>query len=90
MTSKMGALVDITRCIGCGSCEVACSLYNGLKPEQKQESKTAPASENVELAVNQWTVVQSHKFEKNGEQIRRFVKRQCFHCQEPGSGLTYY
>jgi len=83
VTSKMGALVDVTRCIGCGSCEVACSLYNGLKPEQEQESKTAPVSENVELAVNRWTVVQSHKFEKNGEQIRRFVKRQYFHCQEP-------
>ena len=72
-------LVDITRCVGCGSCTVACKLWNKL-----QYRKDAPAtgSEAV-LASDNWTAVKKVETPKGSEKVWRFIKEQCFHCHEP-------
>lgn len=82
MASNKGVLVDITKCIGCESCVVACRLYNELESGSKSGSEPSP-SQKAELAPDRWTVVQDYRVEKNGEPVRRFVKKQCFHCLEP-------
>ncbi len=73
----IGVLCDTTRCIGCRSCEVACSVANGnFVPDVKNDNaleKTRDTSEK------QYTVVNRFKTEK-GEV---FVKRQCMHCWQP-------
>lgn len=75
-----GVLVDLTKCIGCGSCTVACNLWNGLgfgeeKPDMNLQRK---------LNDKNWTVVNSHEINDEQQQpVWRFVKQQCFHCQEP-------
>ncbi|WP_378950500.1 4Fe-4S dicluster domain-containing protein [Pelosinus sp. sgz500959] len=75
-----GVLVDVTKCIGCGSCTVACNLWNGLSYDKE---KPAMGS-NIKLDAKNWTVVNGHEVtNKNHELVRRFVKEQCFHCQEP-------
>lgn len=74
--------MDITRCIGCESCVVACRLYNGLDAGPKKGAGQAQP-ETAELAPDRWTVVQSYRADKKGEPVRRFVKKQCFHCLEP-------
>ena len=76
-----GVLVDITRCVNCESCVVACRLYNGLE-EGKNGAKETQA-EKDKLVSNRWTVVQKVKVEKNGNAVRRYVKQQCLHCLEP-------
>ncbi len=73
----VGILVDTTRCIGCRSCEVACSEAHGLPlpdPEDRSvfERKRKPT-------VEQLTVVNRHMTSK-GEV---FVKVQCMHCCQP-------
>lgn len=74
-----GVLVDITKCIGCGSCTVACKLWNDLK-----FNKDAPAyGENPKLNENNWTIVTYKKIEKDGKPVWRFVKQQCLHCEDP-------
>ncbi|MDD3115221.1 MAG: 4Fe-4S dicluster domain-containing protein [Anaerovibrio sp.] len=70
----MAVLVDITKCIGCESCSVACKLYNEL------DFKSKPRNGADELDDNRWTVIQQHTTRK--ERIR-FVKKQCLHCKEP-------
>ncbi len=82
MAGTKGVLVDITRCIDCESCVVACRLYNGLE-EGKNNGAKAMLPEKPKLAPNKWTVVQEYKIEKSGNPVRRFVKEQCFHCLEP-------
>ena len=31
---RFGILVDLTRCVGCGACTIACQAQNGLEPEE--------------------------------------------------------
>lgn len=76
MGQGKAVLVDITRCVGCESCSVACRLFNELPPEKQGAQKH-------ELIAGQWTVIQSHTVNFKGGRVRRFVKNQCLHCLEP-------
>jgi Fe-S-cluster-containing dehydrogenase component len=73
----IGVLVDTTRCIGCRSCEVACSVaHDNFVPDVKNDN----ALEKVrDTSDKQWTIVNRFKTE-NGDV---FVKRQCMHCWQP-------
>jgi formate dehydrogenase iron-sulfur subunit len=74
----VGVLVDTTRCIGCRSCEAACSEAHGL-PVPDIENDGALAAER-KTSETQWMVVNRYETEK-GEV---FVKKQCMHCWQPG------
>jgi Fe-S-cluster-containing dehydrogenase component len=73
----VGVLVDTTRCIGCRSCEVACSVANGnFVPDPKSDN----ALEKIrDTSDKQWTVV--NRFDTRKGEV--FVKRQCMHCWQP-------
>ena len=92
-----GVLVDLTKCIGCGSCVVACKMYNN---NEWIEDRAPTSGEKAELADKNWTVVQHCRISKNsGENLNvggvsppvrtdgseewRYVKRQCLHCKDP-------
>ncbi|OGU66897.1 MAG: hypothetical protein A2W30_08840 [Ignavibacteria bacterium RBG_16_36_9] len=70
-------LVDTTRCIGCRSCEVACSEEHNLYiPDIEKDNALEIVRTTSE---KQWTIV--NRFETDKGQI--FVKRQCMHCWQP-------
>ena len=70
----VGVLVDTTRCIGCRSCEVACSItHNNFVPDTKSDNAL---EQRRDTSDKQYTVVNRFNTEK-GE---IFVKRQCMHC----------
>jgi ferredoxin len=73
----IGVLVDTTRCIGCRSCEVACSEEHDLYvPDVKNDS----ALDNIrDTSEKQWTIV--NRFETEKGEV--FVKKQCMHCWQP-------
>ena len=76
----MAVLVDLTKCIGCESCVVACKLWNKLPYHAKH---TVKRQEN-DLDDTHWTVVQKKRVAaENGKEYTRFVKKQCMHCLEP-------
>lgn len=72
-SNAKGMLIDITKCVGCRMCQVACQKQNGLKGGEKAE----------ELSANAWTVVKTFEINQNGKQVKRFVRNQCFHCLDP-------
>jgi formate dehydrogenase iron-sulfur subunit len=72
-------LVDITKCVGCGSCAVACKLWNSLKWDQSKPVN----GEKAETSAENWTVVRLHQVPKEREKVWRFTKQQCLHCEEP-------
>jgi formate dehydrogenase iron-sulfur subunit len=73
----VGVLVDTTRCIGCRSCEVACSeTWGNYVPDVKTDNALEKVRDTTE---KQFTVVNRFKTEKGDV----FVKRQCMHCWQP-------
>ncbi|HOV78566.1 MAG TPA: 4Fe-4S dicluster domain-containing protein [Bacillota bacterium] len=76
-----GVLVDVSRCIGCRSCQTACKNYYDLPatlPATKESWNNPP-----ELSATDWTRVSYHMIKKDGRVQWRFVKNQCMHCNEP-------
>jgi formate dehydrogenase iron-sulfur subunit len=78
----VGVLVDTTRCIGCRSCERACSVAHDL-PVPDVEKDGALASVR-DMSDKQWTVV-NHFATSKGDV---FVKKQCMHCWQPACGAA--
>ena len=100
-----GVLVDLTKCIGCGSCTVACKMYNKNEWIDDRTHHPAPTSgEGAKLADANWTVVQKCRISTetgesidkdaptrtDGSEIWRFVKRQCLHCKEPACASSCF
>jgi len=73
----LALLVDLTRCIGCGSCIAACKLQNGL-PWRDDQPALGP---DAALASANRSVVRSVGSVDGGEP--RYVKTQCLHCLDP-------
>ena len=66
-------LIDITRCVGCRSCEQACKIANQL-----------PDDNPVALSATTLTFVDFHNTSNVREKPDiRPVKRQCMQCQDP-------
>lgn len=74
-----GVLVDITKCVGCGSCAVACKMWNDLGYKKNDTNQGT----NPTLNDENWTTVSHEKVTKDGESVWRFVKSQCLHCKDP-------
>jgi Fe-S-cluster-containing dehydrogenase component len=70
-------LVDLTTCIGCRTCELACAEANGLPqpPEDLDLAATGPRT----TSDTQFVAVSRYDTSK-GEV---FVRRQCMHCLAP-------
>jgi Fe-S-cluster-containing dehydrogenase component len=78
---RYGCLTDLTRCVGCRSCEAACNEANKLpKPDQPFDD-TAVLKETRRPTAKAYTVVNQYPNPKGGEPI--FRKIQCNHCNEP-------
>ena len=84
--NAMGVLVDLSRCVGCRSCEAACN---------KEQNLPAPAKPFNDFSVfdemhhgqkrrtdeNCYTIV--NRYEIPSREHPLFRKIQCNHCQEP-------
>ncbi len=84
--NSMGVLVDLTRCVGCRSCEAACNAEQNL-PEPMQPFTDMEVFEETEHGrqrrtdETRYTVV--NRYEVPGQEHPLFRKVQCNHCQEP-------
>jgi formate dehydrogenase iron-sulfur subunit len=80
-----GVLVDVTRCIGCRSCEGACARANGLPAPPRAEDGSAPCQPRRPDA-DHFTVVNGYArdcVDEADARARCYVKVQCMHCQDP-------
>lgn len=81
-----GVLVDLSRCVGCRSCEAACNREQGL-PEPETPFNDESVFEVGEHGhprrtdATAYTVVRRYDFP--GENHPLFRKIQCNHCLEP-------
>ena len=81
---KCACLVDITRCIGCRSCQVACKQSNGLAGEATRFFAGSGGYQNpARFSPKTYTFVTYHELTgTDGEPRWAFVKHQCLHCTD--------
>ncbi|MBT8334056.1 MAG: 4Fe-4S dicluster domain-containing protein [Deltaproteobacteria bacterium] len=84
--NSMGVLVDLTRCIGCRSCEAACNAEQNMPPPAKPFTDQSVFDGEVHghkrrTDENSLTVV--NRYDVPGIDHPLFRKVQCNHCQEP-------
>lgn len=82
----MGVLVDLSRCVGCRSCEAACNKEHGLPEPEKPFNDYSVFDEmhhgqKRRTDETRYTVVNRYDIEEQSHPIYR--KIQCNHCQEP-------
>jgi formate dehydrogenase iron-sulfur subunit len=79
---RFGVLTDITRCVGCRSCEAACNEVNKLSPPQTPFEDQSVFETTRRTTPQAYTVVNRYPNPKPGGPPI-YVKHQCRHCDEP-------
>lgn len=84
----MGVLVDLTRCIGCRSCEAACNKEQNLPTPDRPFDDMSVFDETFHGGTqkrrpdeNAYTVV--NRYNPEGSEKPLYRKVQCNHCNEP-------
>ena len=75
----MGVLVDLTRCVGCRSCEAACNREQKMPEPDLPFDDTSVFEEKRRPTEKALTVVNRYHTEKGPV----YRKIQCNHCNEP-------
>ncbi|MCD6292938.1 MAG: 4Fe-4S dicluster domain-containing protein [Deltaproteobacteria bacterium] len=85
---SMGVLVDLTRCIGCRTCEAACNKEHGLpEPELPFDDFSVfdqlfhDGKQKRRTTEKAYTVV--NRYETKAQEAPVYRKLQCNHCSEP-------
>ena len=84
--NAMGVLVDLSRCVGCRSCEAACNMEQKLPAPAKPFNDFSVFDElhhgqKRRPDETRYTVV--NRYDIPGREHPLFRKIQCNHCQEP-------
>ncbi|HHQ2585840.1 TPA: formate dehydrogenase subunit beta [Providencia rettgeri] len=79
---EVAKLIDVTVCIGCKACQVACSEWNDIRD---QVSTNVGVYDNpIDLTAKSWTVMRFSEVEENGKLEWLIRKDGCMHCADPG------
>lgn len=79
---EFAKLVDISRCIGCKGCEVACKEWNELKVEPTENFGSYQS--HRDLTPETWLLMRFNEVEIDNELRWLITKNACHHCEEPG------
>ena len=83
-SQRMAMLIDVSKCIGCRGCQVACKQWNQLRAEKTQFTGTY--QNPPRLSGRTWTLVTFNELPgKTAEDPQLkwlFRKQSCLHCGE--------
>lgn len=78
---RFGMLTDVTRCVGCRSCEKACNEVNELPEPHQPFDDEGVFDHRRRTSEEAHTVV--NRFDRGDGQDPAYLKIQCNHCNEP-------
>lgn len=79
---EVAKLIDVTTCIGCKACQVACSEWNDIR--DKVGLNVGVYDNPMDLTAKSWTVMRFSEVEENGKLEWLIRKDGCMHCADPG------
>ncbi len=82
-TTEVAKLIDISKCIGCKACQVACMEWNDLRDEVGENFGVYDNPRD--LSAQSWTVMRFEEFETQNGRLEWLIRKDgCMHCAEPG------
>lgn len=77
----MGMLIDLSKCMGCRGCQVACKQWNNLPGEQTTlgGDYTNPSARSAYT----WTTIDFKTMDVGGKTVATYTKSGCLHCEHP-------
>ncbi len=79
---EVAKLIDVSTCIGCKACQVACSEWNDLRDEVG--SNVGVYDNPSDLTAKTWTLMRFNEVEQNDKLEWLIRKDGCMHCEDPG------
>ena len=79
-------LIDISNCIGCRACQVACKQWNEREGEDTQLEPDLFFQNPAVLSAKTYTLIAFHEMEnpaRPGGLDSAYVMQRCLHCLEP-------
>ena len=82
-TQKVAKLIDISKCIGCKACQVACMEWNDLRDEVG--TNHGIYDNPIDLTDKSWTVMRFSEVELEKGKLEWLIRKDgCMHCADPG------
>jgi len=82
--TEVAKLIDISKCIGCKACQVACMEWNDLKEEVG--INTGVYDNPHDLTPASWTLMRfTERVDPDTKNLEWLIRKDgCMHCQDPG------
>lgn len=82
-TLEVAKLIDISKCIGCKACQVACMEWNDTRDEIG--SNLGIYDNPPDLTDKSWTVMRYAEVELEAGRLEWLIRKDgCMHCADPG------
>ena len=80
---QVAKLIDVSSCIGCKACQVACMEWNDLRDDVGTCHGTY--DNPVDLTPQSWTVMKFSEVEVTPGRLEWLIRKDgCMHCEDPG------
>jgi formate dehydrogenase iron-sulfur subunit len=80
---EVAKLIDVSKCIGCKACQVACMEWNDVRDDVGITNGTY--NNPIDLTDRSWTVMRFYEEELPDRGLQwLIVKDGCLHCADPG------
>jgi len=82
-TVEVAKLIDVSKCIGCKACQVACGEWNDLRDVI---GHTVGVYDNpADLTSESWTVMRFTEYQEEDGRLEWLIRKDgCMHCADPG------
>jgi formate dehydrogenase iron-sulfur subunit len=82
-SGEVAKLIDVTKCIGCKACQVACMEWNDLRDEVGTCSGSY--DNPADLSDQTWTLMRFSEHETPKGDLEWLIRKDgCMHCADPG------
>ncbi|MBI3528522.1 MAG: formate dehydrogenase subunit beta [Betaproteobacteria bacterium] len=82
-TVEVAKLIDISKCIGCKACQVACGEWNDVRDAVGHN--VGVYDNPADLSADTWTVMRFTEYEEENGKLEWLIRKDgCMHCADPG------